>query len=346
MTVEPDTQTQEHGMQIGFIGLGNMGGPMAANLVAAGYSVTGYDPVPAAADKAAAAGIRMAASADEAVSGAGVVITMLPTGTHVLNVLSGDGDTLGLLAAASPDALFLECSTISVDDATTAHALMLETGHRGLDAPVSGGVVGAEAGTLTFMVGGAGEDFAAALPLLEVMGGRVVHCGGPGAGQAAKICNNMILGVSMIAVSEAFVLGEELGLTHQALFDVASAASGQCWALTTNCPVPGPVPASPANRDYRPGFAAALMAKDLGLAADALDSTGVRAELGRRAGEIFRELTDSGSGGEDFSAVINTIRAATVSDGSDGNISNSASMNSTDSNSNTAGQPAGQSGAV
>ncbi|MET4059274.1 3-hydroxyisobutyrate dehydrogenase [Arthrobacter sp. UYP6] len=340
MTADRNTQRQEQHLQIGFIGLGNMGGPMAANLVAAGYSVTGYDPVPAAADKAAAAGIRMAAAAHEAVSGAGVVITMLPTGTHVLNALSGDGDTRGLLAAAAPDALFLECSTISVEDATTAHALMLETGHRGLDAPVSGGVVGAEAGTLTFMVGGAEEDFAAALPLLEVMGGRVVHCGGPGAGQAAKICNNMILGVSMIAVSEAFVLGEELGLTHQALFDVASAASGQCWALTTNCPVPGPVPASPANREYRPGFAAALMAKDLGLAADALDSTGVRADLGRRAGEIFRELTDAGGGGEDFSAVINTIRAATDGGPGDNN-------SSTYDNSNTAGQQsAGQSGAV
>ncbi|MDN3480360.1 3-hydroxyisobutyrate dehydrogenase [Arthrobacter sp. APC 3897] len=341
MTDKQGTQMQGQGPQIGFIGLGNMGGPMAANLVAAGYSVTGYDPVPAAAQKAAAAGIRMAASADEAVSGAGVVITMLPTGTHVLNALSGDGTMVGLLAAAAPDALFLECSTISVDDATTAHALMLETGHRGLDAPVSGGVVGAEAGTLTFMAGGAEEDFAAALPLLEVMGGRVVHCGGPGAGQAAKICNNMILGVSMIAVSEAFVLGEELGLTHQALFDVASAASGQCWALTTNCPVPGPVPTSPANRDYRPGFAAALMAKDLGLAADALDSTGVRAELGRRAGEIFRELTESGSGGEDFSAVIKTIRAGT------GDMSSSDPNSSSDLNSNTAGQqPAEQSGAV
>ena len=331
--------TSEQGARIGFIGLGNMGGPMAANLVAAGHRVTGYDPVPAAAERAAAAGVRMLETADQAVADTDVVITMLPTGTHVLNVLSGDGDTLGLLAAAGPDTLFIECSTISVDDANTAHALMLETGHRGLDAPVSGGVVGAEAGTLTFMVGGAEEDFASALPVLEVMGGRVVHCGGPGAGQAAKICNNMILGVSMIAVSEAFVLGKELGLTHEALFNVASAASGQCWALTTNCPVPGPVPASPANRDYRPGFAAALMAKDLGLAADALDSTGVQAELGRRAGEIFRNLTDSGGGGEDFSAVIKTIRAAT------GAAADSSTDNS--NNSDTAGQqPAGQSGAV
>lgn len=322
---------------IGFIGLGNMGGPMAANLVTAGYTVTGYDPMPAAAERAAANGVRLAANADQAAAGADVVITMLPTGKHVLNALSGDGDMLGLLAAAGADAIFLECSTISVDDARTAHALMLETGHRGLDAPVSGGVVGAEAGTLTFMVGGAAADFAAALPVLEVMGGRVVHCGDAGAGQAAKICNNMILGVSMIAVSEAFVLGEELGLTHEALFDVASAASGQCWALTTNCPVPGPVPASPANRDYRPGFAAALMAKDLGLAADALDSTGVRAELGRRAGEIYRDLTAAGGGGDDFSAVIKVIRAA----------STGADLNTEVNQHTPAGQsPAEQSGAV
>lgn len=307
------TQEQENSPspRIAFIGLGNMGGPMAANLAAAGYPVTGYDPVPAAANRAAGKGVSIAAAADEAVTGADVVITMLPTGRHVLNAMSGDGDTLGLLAAATADTLFLECSTISVEDATTVHALMIETGHRCLDAPVSGGVVGAEAGRLTFMVGGAADDFDAARPVLDVMAGRVVHCGGAGAGQAAKICNNLILGVSMIAVSEAFVLGEELGLTHEALFDVASVSSGQCWSLTTNCPVPGPVPASPANRDYQAGFAAALMAKDLGLAADALDATGVRADLGRRAGEIFRDFAESGSGGKDFSAVIHSIRAAT-----------------------------------
>ena len=339
------TDTQQTLPRLGFIGMGNMGGPMAANLVAAGYTVTGYDPVPAAAERAAASGVLMAGTGAEAVAQADVVITMLPTGRHVLNALSGAGDTPGLLAAADGDTLFLECSTISVDDATTAHALMLETGHRGLDAPVSGGVVGAEAGTLTFMVGGAAEDFAAALPVLEVMGGRVVHCGGPGAGQAAKICNNMILGVSMIAVSEAFVLGEELGLSHQALFDVASAASGQCWALTTNCPVPGPVPTSPANRDYRPGFAAALMAKDLGLAADALDSTGVSAELGRRAGEIYRNLTESGGGGEDFSAIINTIRAnSTHSDTAQAGPAGSAGGAGNASQRTAGQQPAEQSG--
>ena len=181
---------------------------------------------------------------------------------------------------AAPGTMFLDCSTINVDEAREAAELAVAAGHRAVDAPVSGGVVGAEAGTLTFMVGALPEDFEAVKPLLEVMGKRVVHCGAHGAGQAAKICNNMILGVSMIAVSEAFVLGEKLGLTHQALFDVASAASGQCWALTTNCPVPGPVPTSPANRDYQPGFAGALMAKDLRLALNALQSTGVAARLG------------------------------------------------------------------
>jgi len=177
-----------------------------------------------------------------------------------------------------------------------------------MDAPVSGGVGGATAGTLTFMVGAEEEDFIAAGPILSVMGGRIVHCGDSGAGQAAKICNNLILGISMIAVSEAFVLGERLGLSNQALFDVASTASGQCWALTTNCPVPGPVPASPANRDYQPGFAGALMAKDLGLALGALESTGTAAQLGPLAASIYRRFADEGGAGLDFSAIVTSIR--------------------------------------
>jgi len=195
-----------------------------------------------------------------------------------------------------------------VADAIAARELAVAAGHRGMDAPVSGGTVGAEAGTLTFMVGADADDFAAAQPILDVMGGRVVHCGRSGAGQAAKICNNMILGVSMIAVSEAFVLGEKLGLTNQALFDVASAASGQCWALTTNCPVPGPVPTSPANRDYQPGFAGALMAKDLGLALNALEQTGTAAELGPLAARIYQRFADEGGAGRDFSGIITVIR--------------------------------------
>jgi len=293
---------------IAFLGLGHMGGPMAVNLVKAGYTVTGYDVVPAALEAARAHGITTADTAAEAVAGAAVVLTMLPSGKHLLDAYRGTDSGPGLLAAAAPGTMFLDCSTINVDEAREASALAVEAGHRAVDAPVSGGVVGAEAGTLTFMVGASDEDFATVKPMLEVMGKRVVHCGGHGAGQAAKICNNMILGVSMIAVSEAFVLGEKLGLTHQALFDVASAASGQCWALTTNCPVPGPVPTSPANRDYQPGFAGALMAKDLKLALNALESTGVAARLGPLASEIYDTFAAEGGAGRDFSGIITDIR--------------------------------------
>jgi 3-hydroxyisobutyrate dehydrogenase len=288
---------------IAFIGLGNMGGPMAANLVKAGYTVQGFDVVPAALDQARENGVTVEPDSAAAVTGADVVITMLPSGKHVLDAYRD-----GLIAAASPNTLFIDSSTIDVADAVAARELVVAAGHRGMDAPVSGGVGGAAAGTLTFMVGAEPEDFATAQPILDVMGGRVVHCGGSGAGQAAKICNNMILGISMIAVSEAFVLGEKLGLTNQALFDVASAASGQCWALTTNCPVPGPVPSSPANRDYQPGFAGALMAKDLGLALNALEQTGTAAELGPLAAQIYRRFADEGGAGRDFSGIITVIR--------------------------------------
>ncbi|MER7133373.1 3-hydroxyisobutyrate dehydrogenase [Streptosporangium saharense] len=289
-------------MTIAFVGLGNMGGPMAANLVKAGYEVTGFDLVPEALDRAGENGVRLARSAQEAVDGAGTVVTMLPSGRHVLGCYDQ------VLGAAAPGTLFADCSTIDVADARAAGRAAVAAGHRALDAPVSGGVAGATAATLTFMVGAGEDDFAAVSPLLSVMGRRVVHCGGPGAGQAAKICNNMVLGASMIAVSEAFVLGESLGLSHQALFDVVSTASGQCWALTSNCPVPGPVPASPANRDYRPGFAAALMAKDLGLAAEAIRAGGVAAELGLRAAEIYAAFAEGPGAGQDFSAIVNAIR--------------------------------------
>ena len=288
---------------IAFLGLGNMGGPMAANLVSAGHTVHGFDVVAAALERAGTSGVIVAADAVSAVADAEVVITMFPSGAHVLGAYRE-----GLLAAARPDTLFIDCSTIDVADAIAARELAVAAGHRGMDAPVSGGVMGAEAGTLTFMVGAQPQDFESARPILDVMGGRVVHCGGSGAGQAAKICNNMILGVSMIAVAEAFVLGEKLGLSNQALFDVASAASGQCWALTTNCPVPGPVPNSPANRDYQPGFAGALMAKDLGLALNALEHTGTAAELGPLAAQIYRRFADEGGAGRDFSGIITVIR--------------------------------------
>lgn len=297
---------------IGFIGLGHMGGPMAANLVAAGHDVNGFDLMPAALDAARDAGVLVAPSAAEAVAEADVVITMLPAGAHVLAAYRGDHETPGLLASARPGTLFVDSSTIAVDEARAAAALAHAAGHRAVDAPVSGGVVGAENATLAFMVGGADADVAEAMPLLEAMGRRIVHCGGSGLGQAAKVCNNMLLAVTQIAVAEAFVLGERLGLTHQALFDVASQASGQCWALTTNCPVPGPVPTSPANRDFAPGFAGALMAKDLGLAASALELEGVDAPLGRMAREIYARYAEGEGARRDFSGIIETIRAASA----------------------------------
>ncbi|WP_144792976.1 3-hydroxyisobutyrate dehydrogenase [Microbacterium paludicola] len=293
--------------RIAFLGLGHMGLPMARNLVAAGHDVHGFDLVPAAVDAATAAGIPVAGSGADAVTGADVVITMFPAGRHVIAAYQEE-----LLSAAQPRTLFIESSTIAVDEAQTAHALAIEAGHRHIDAPVSGGVVGAENGTLAFMVGGSEEDFAAALPLLEIMGKRIVHCGGPGLGQAAKVCNNMILAVSQIAVAEAFVLGERLGLEHQALFDVVSQASGQCWSVTTNCPVPGPVPTSPANRDYQPGFAGALMAKDLGLALQAIEQTSTDARMGRLAQEIYSAFAAGEGAGRDFSGIITDIRAGEV----------------------------------
>lgn len=293
---------------IAFLGLGHMGLPMAINLHRAGMIVTGFDVVPAAITAARAAGVTIAGSAADAVASADVVITMFPSGRHVIEAYEGSQEAPGLLAIARPDTLFIDSSTIAVDESRQAHRLARAAGHRSVDAPVSGGVVGAENATLAFMVGGSDDDVAAAWPLLEVMGRRIVHCGGPGLGQAAKVCNNMILAISQIAVAEAFVLGERLGLDHQALFDVASNASGQCWALTTNCPVPGPVPTSPANNDYRPGFAGALMAKDLGLAAAAIELTGVDARLGLHARDIYRAFADGPGAGEDFSAIINTVR--------------------------------------
>ncbi|MFJ6053714.1 3-hydroxyisobutyrate dehydrogenase [Streptomyces sp. NPDC092307] len=289
---------------VAFIGLGHMGGPMAANLVKAGHRVLGFDLVPESLATAAAAGVEPAASAVEAAREADVVITMLPAGRHVLGLYGEQG----LLAAARPGSLFIDCSTIDVADARAAHEAVVAAGHRALDAPVSGGVVGAEAATLTFMAGGGADEFAAAEPLLDAMGKKAVHCGAAGAGQAAKICNNMILAISMIGVSEAFALAESLGLDHQALYDVASTASGQCWALTVNCPVPGPVPTSPANREYRPGFAAPLMAKDLGLAANALRSGGVHAPLGLKAAEMYAAFAAADGADLDFSAIVRTLR--------------------------------------
>jgi 3-hydroxyisobutyrate dehydrogenase len=288
--------------KIGFIGLGNMGLPMALNLLKAGHEVTGFDVVKTALAQFAAANGAATDSATSACTDVDVVITMLPAGEHVLSVWND------ILPAANQGALFIDCSTIDVTSARAAHKLAAERGIATLDAPVSGGVGGAKAATLTFMVGGSKHAFERGKPLLERMGKRVVHCGEAGNGQAAKICNNMILGVSMIAVSEAFVLGEKLGLSHQALFDVASASSGQCWALTSYCPVPGPVPASPANNDYKPGFAAALMLKDLKLAREAAQSVNADTALGTQAADIYEHFAREGHSGADFSAIIKQVR--------------------------------------
>lgn len=290
---------------IAVIGLGNMGHHMSANLVSAGHEVQGFDLVPELCEKASAKGVRIAETAAAATTASDVVISMLQSGEQVLGLYGGDN---GIVAAARPGTAFLDCSTISVDDARAAHGLAQQAGFLSVDAPVSGGVMGAEAGTLTFMVGGTSEAFEVARPYFEVMGKRVVHCGDPGAGQTAKICNNLILAVSMIGVAEGFVLGEKLGLTHQALFDVAANASGQCWALTTNCPVPGPVPTSPANRDYQAGFASALMLKDLLLSQDAAELSNTDTELGAHATEIYRRLVDGHDPHKDFSDIINDIR--------------------------------------
>src|SRR6202142_2022700 len=287
---------------IAFIGLGNMGGPMAANLVKAGHKVIAFDLVAASRDQAKADGAAIAESSVAAVKGAEVVITMLPAGKHVLSVWSE------VIPAMAKGALIIDCSTIDVESAKKSHALASKHGAGSVDAPVSGGTGGAKGATLTFMCGGEEKAFAAARPVLENMGKKIVHCGGAGAGQAAKICNNMILGVSMIAVSEAFALAEKLGLSHQALFDVASTSSGQCWSLTTYCPVPGPVPTSPANNDYRPGFASALMMKDLTLAQEAATAAGAATPLGKHAQEIYKAFDAAGNGGVDFSGIIRHVR--------------------------------------
>ena len=288
---------------IGFIGLGNMGGPMAANLVKSGEHILGFDLVPALCEASARDGVQIVAGARGAVDDADIVITMLPAGEHVLSVWND------IVPQARQGALFIDCSTIDVASARKAHALAAARGIATLDAPVSGGVGGAKAATLTFMVGGSHHAFARGTPVLERMGKRIVHCGEAGNGQVAKICNNMILAASMIAVGEAFVMGEKLGLSHQALFDVAAASSGQCWALTSYCPVPGPVPTSPANNGYKPGFAATLMLKDLKLARKAAQAVKVKNAIGAHAAEIYEQFAQQGHGGLDFSGIINFVRA-------------------------------------
>jgi 3-hydroxyisobutyrate dehydrogenase len=286
---------------VAFLGLGNMGGPRAANLAAAGHTVHGFDLIPALKAAAESKGAKLFDSGAAAVAGADVVITSLPNGAIVKACYAE------VLPAAEPGALFIDTSTISVEDARTINAAARERGFAQLDAPVSGGVKGATAGTLAFMVGGEDAAVERARPILDPLAGKIIHCGASGTGQSAKLCNNMVLAVQQIAVGEAFVLAEKLGLSAQSLFDVITGATGNCWAVHTNCPVPGPVPTSPANNDFRPGFATALMNKDLGLAMAAVSATGSAAPLGTHAAEIYAKFAAEHSD-EDFSAVIELLR--------------------------------------
>src|SRR5438477_4936040 len=290
---------------IGFIGLGNMGAPMAANLLKAGHQVIGYDLVASARAALEERGGRAAASAAEAAAAGEIVITMLPAGPQVREVYLGPD---GIISRAKPDALLIDCSTIDVETARAVAANAGESQLLMLDAPVSGGVIGAEAGTLTFMVGGDAAAYARAESVLQAMGRTIVHAGPAGSGQTAKICNNMILGASMIAVCEGFALAEKLGLPAQTLFDICSKSTSQCWAMTGYCQVPGPVPAAPSNRNYAPGFTAANMLKDLRLAQQAAGATAAATPLGAAAANLYQLYVDSGGGALDFSGIMQFLR--------------------------------------
>jgi len=293
-------------LKVAFIGLGNMGGPMAANLVKAGHDVKGFDLVAENLQNLSQAGGTAAATVTEAVSDAEVVISMLPAGKHVTAVYSGPQ---GVLENTPAGALLIDCSTIDVTTARDMAQKASDKGFEMLDAPVSGGIMGAQGATLTFMTGASDTAFARAEPILAQMGKNIIHAGGPGNGQAAKVCNNMLLGISMIGVSEAFNLADKLGLDRQKLFDISSTASGQCWSLTTYCPVPGPVATSPANNDYKPGFSVEMMLKDLKLSQDAANSAGVETPLGAHASELYDAFADAGNGNVDFSGIIKYLRS-------------------------------------
>ena len=296
---------------IGFIGLGNMGGPMARNLLKAGYRVKAFDVLSSALGAVAAAGAVAASSAQAAASDVEAVVTMLPAGMQVREIFLGKN---GVIAAAKKGTLLIDSSTIDVETARNVIDAATEAGMDMVDAPVSGGVAGAENAALTFMVGGTEAAFQRAKPILESMGKTIVHAGGPGNGQAAKICNNMILAVSMIVVSEAFILAERLHLDSQKLFEISSKASGQCWALTSYCPVPGPVPTSPANRDYRAGFTAEMMLKDLRLSQEASQKGGVATPLGAMATELYTLFVNSGNKKVDFSGIIKMLKGKAQTD--------------------------------
>lgn len=287
---------------VAFIGLGNMGLPMALNLAKAGFEVLGFDSSSAAGQMAMEKGLKLGQSIAGAVKDCSIIVTMLPDGQIVARVLAA------IVEKAGPGSLIIDCSTIDVSSADTAHEMAQAHGMRMIDAPVSGGTTGAAAATLTFMCGGCPKDIEAARPVLSAMGKRIVNCGPAGSGQKAKICNNMILGVSMIAVCEAFILADKLGLDRQAMFDVVSTSSGSCWSINSYCPVPGVGPVSPADNEYKPGFAAALMLKDLNLAQDAAGAVGAATPLGAHARSIYDEFVKHGAAGLDFSAVIEALK--------------------------------------
>ena len=289
--------------RIAFIGLGNMGGGMAANLAKAGHEVRAFDLSEAALAKAEERGCQRVASAGEAVAEADAVVTMLPAGKHVRDVYESS-----VIGTAPKSAILIDCSTIDVATAREEIGKAAAQGYRMVDAPVSGGIAAAEGGTLTFMVGGDPQAFEQARPFLELMGKAVIHAGGPGSGQAAKICNNMLLGASMVATCETFVLAQKLGLDPQTFFDIASKASGQCWSMTSYCPVPGVGPETPADRDYDGGFAAALMLKDLRLAMEAAQSVDSYTPMGAAAEELYARFAEMlGGGTKDFSGIIKMI---------------------------------------
>ncbi|MEM9810798.1 MAG: 3-hydroxyisobutyrate dehydrogenase [Pseudomonadota bacterium] len=290
---------------IAFIGLGNMGGPMAANLAQAGYDVRATDVSEAALERAVQAGCQRAANVAEAVREADVVITMLPAGGHVRSVYTGDE---GIIAQGKPGALFIDSSTIDVDSARSVVAAANEAGFAMIDAPVSGGVAAAAAGTLTFMAGGQPSAFERARPFLEAMGKNVFHAGAAGNGQVAKIANNMLLGITMIATCEAFHLAEKLGLDAQTFFDISSTASGQSWSMTSYCPAPGPVATAPSNRDYQPGFSAAMMLKDMRLAQTAAHGAKAATPLGAQSEALYALMEAAGQDDLDFSGVMKLIR--------------------------------------
>jgi 3-hydroxyisobutyrate dehydrogenase len=286
---------------VAFVGLGNMGLPMLRNLVKAGHAVRAFDLSPAALAAAAGSGATVAASAAQAASGAAAVVTALPAARHVKGAYLGE---TGLIAAAPAGAILIDCSTIDVASARAVAGEAADQGRLMVDSPMSGGVGGAAAGTLTFMVGGPDAAFAAAKPYLSAMGRNIFHAGGPGAGAAAKICNNMMLAAQMVAVAEGFNLAARLGLDAQKLYDISSTATARCWSLNDYCPAPGPVPTAPSNRDYAPGFAADLMLKDLRIAMETAQSAGAVTPLGGLATQIFAMMAAAGHGAEDFSAVI------------------------------------------